>query len=50
MLLTIVTAIKNLAAYYAGLAELSHMSERELADIGLSRTDVKRVMSGRAAR
>jgi uncharacterized protein YjiS (DUF1127 family) len=50
MLLTIITAIKNLIAYYDGLAELSGMSERELADIGLSRTDVERVMSGRAAR
>ena len=50
MLLTISTALKNLIAYYDGLAELSGMSDRELADIGLSRIDVKRVMSGQAAR
>lgn len=50
MLLTILTTLKNLKSRYDELTELSSMSDRELADIGLNRMDVKRVMSGQAAR
>jgi len=34
--------------YGAAMHELSHLSDRELADIGISRSDIQRVAQGHA--
>jgi len=34
--------------YGVAVHELSHLSDRELADIGISRSDIQRVARGRA--
>ena len=38
--------INSFREYHRNLAELSQLSDRELADIGIDRTDIPRVASG----
>ena len=47
MLLSIIRAIQAYRDYQRNLAELSQLSDRELADIGLDRSDIRRVAAGR---
>jgi uncharacterized protein YjiS (DUF1127 family) len=46
MLLSLIRMINSLREYQRNVAELSHLSDRELADIGLDRSDIPRVASG----
>ena len=46
MLLSIIRAIRAYRDYQRNLAELSQLSDRELADIGIDRSDIQRVASG----
>jgi uncharacterized protein YjiS (DUF1127 family) len=43
MLVAIVRSIREWRRYRRSLSELSHLDDRELADIGLSRSDIMRV-------
>ncbi len=47
MLLSIIRIIHAFRDYHKNVAELSHLSDRELADIGLDRSDIPRVASGK---
>jgi uncharacterized protein YjiS (DUF1127 family) len=47
MLLSILRAIQSFRDYQRNVAELSHLSDRELHDIGLDRSDIPRVAAGR---
>jgi uncharacterized protein YjiS (DUF1127 family) len=40
---TLMEAYRDWRRYNAGLSELSRLSDRELADIGISRADIYRV-------
>jgi uncharacterized protein YjiS (DUF1127 family) len=46
MLLTIVRAIAAFREYRRNVAELSQLSDRDLADIGIARSDIRRVAAG----
>ena len=46
MLLAIIRAIKALRDYHRNLDELAHLTDRELADIGLNRTEIYAVAAG----
>jgi uncharacterized protein YjiS (DUF1127 family) len=46
MLLSIIRAIQSFRDYHRNLLELSQLSDRELADIGLDRSDIPRVAEG----
>ncbi len=46
MLLSIIRMIQALREYHRNLSELSQLSDRELADIGLDRSDIPRVAAG----
>lgn len=46
MLLSIIRMIQAFRDYQKNVAELSHLSDRELADIGIDRSDIPRVASG----
>ncbi len=46
MLLSLIRAIQAYRDYQRNLAELSQLSDRELADIGLDRSDIRRVAAG----
>ncbi len=46
MLLSLIKMIQSFRDYQRNVAELSHLSDRELADIGLDRSDIPRVASG----
>ena len=48
MLLTIIRAIQFFKDYHRNLRELSHLTDRELADIGIDRADIPRVAAGHA--
>lgn len=48
MLLTIIRAIQSFRDYHRNLRELSQLSDRELADIGIERGDIPRVAAGYA--
>jgi len=48
MLLTILNAIQSFRDYHRNLRELSNLTDRELHDIGLHRTDIPRVAAGSA--
>jgi uncharacterized protein YjiS (DUF1127 family) len=52
MLLTIIQFIRSWKRYNASLRELGTLSDRELADIGIARSDISRVAwdTARAAR
>jgi uncharacterized protein YjiS (DUF1127 family) len=43
MLLDIFNFLRAWRRYNASLNELSHLNERELADIGLTRSDIPRI-------
>jgi uncharacterized protein YjiS (DUF1127 family) len=43
MLLPIIRFVKAWKRYGAAVQELSHLSDRELADIGITRNDISRV-------
>jgi uncharacterized protein YjiS (DUF1127 family) len=43
MLTTIVRMFRSWKRYNQSLAELSRLGDRELADIGISRSDIQRV-------
>jgi uncharacterized protein YjiS (DUF1127 family) len=43
MLLWIMRFTRSWRRYNASLRELSHLNDRELADIGISRSDIPRV-------
>lgn len=46
MLLAILRAIREFRDYHRNLNELSNLSERDLADIGLSYSDIDAVAAG----
>jgi len=46
MLLSLIRALRAFRDYQRNVAELSQLSDRELADIGLDRSDIPRVASG----
>jgi uncharacterized protein YjiS (DUF1127 family) len=46
MLLAIIRAIRALRDYHRTLNELSHLTDRELADIGLQRSEIYAVAKG----
>jgi uncharacterized protein YjiS (DUF1127 family) len=46
MLLSLIRMINAFRDYRRNVNELSQLSDRELADIGLDRTDIPRVASG----
>jgi uncharacterized protein YjiS (DUF1127 family) len=48
MLLTIIRAIQSFKDYHRNMRELSLLSDRELHDIGLDRSDIPRVAAGQA--
>jgi uncharacterized protein YjiS (DUF1127 family) len=43
MLLAIIRAFRNWRRYGAAVHELSYLSDRELADIGITRADIPRI-------
>jgi uncharacterized protein YjiS (DUF1127 family) len=46
MLLSLIEMIRAFRNYQRNVAELSQLSDRELADIGLNRSDIPRVAAG----
>jgi uncharacterized protein YjiS (DUF1127 family) len=46
MLLSLIRMIQAFRDYQRNVSELSQLSDRELADIGLDRSDIPRVASG----
>ena len=46
MLLSLIRLIRSFRDYQRNVTELSQLSDRELADIGLDRSDIPRVASG----
>jgi uncharacterized protein YjiS (DUF1127 family) len=46
MFLSLIRMIQAFREYHRNLDELSQLSDRELADIGLDRSDIKRVAAG----
>jgi uncharacterized protein YjiS (DUF1127 family) len=46
MILSVIRVIKALRDYRRTYKELAELSPRELADIGLDRTDIQRVAAG----
>lgn len=48
MLLVILRAIQSFKDYHRNLRELSALTDRELADIGIDRSDIPRVAAGHA--
>ena len=46
MLLSLIRMIQAFRDYQRNVAELSQLSDRELADIGLDRADIPRVAAG----
>jgi uncharacterized protein YjiS (DUF1127 family) len=46
MLLSLIRMIQAFRDYQRNVRELSQLSDRELADIGLDRTDISRVAAG----
>ncbi len=46
MLLSIIRFIREVRDFQRNVSELSRLSDRELADIGLDRSDIVRVASG----
>lgn len=46
MLLSLIRMVQKLREYHRNFNELSQLSDRELADIGLDRSDIPRVASG----
>lgn len=45
MLLALIRYIQAWRSYYRNLDELSQLNDRDLADIGLSRSDIPRIAS-----
>jgi len=50
MFLAIVRFIQSWKDYNSTLRELSHLSDRELADVGISRSDIPRIAWDSATR
>lgn len=48
MLLSILRAIQSFKDYHRNLRELSQLTDRELADIGIDRANIPRVAAGQA--
>jgi uncharacterized protein YjiS (DUF1127 family) len=48
MLLSIIRLFQDWKRYGAAMQELSHLSDRELADIGITRSDISRVAKEQA--
>jgi uncharacterized protein YjiS (DUF1127 family) len=46
MLLSLIRMIQSFRDYQRNVSELSQLSDRELADIGLDRADIPRVAAG----
>jgi uncharacterized protein YjiS (DUF1127 family) len=46
MLLSFIRMIQTFRDYQRNVSELSQLTDRELADIGLDRSDIPRVASG----
>jgi uncharacterized protein YjiS (DUF1127 family) len=46
MLLSLIRMIQALRDYQRNVSELSQLSDRELSDIGLDRSDIHRVAAG----
>ncbi len=46
MLLSVIRFIRAFRDYQRNIVELSQLSDRELADIGLDRSDIPRVAAG----
>jgi uncharacterized protein YjiS (DUF1127 family) len=47
MLLSLIRMIQAFREYRRNVSELAQLSDRELADIGLDRSDIPRVAAGR---
>jgi uncharacterized protein YjiS (DUF1127 family) len=48
MLSPIIQFIRDWQRYGRDVQELSHLSDRELADIGISRCDIRRIARGQS--
>ncbi len=46
MLLSLIRMIQKIREYHRNYNELSQLTDRELADIGLDRSDIPRVAAG----
>ena len=46
MLLSLIRMIQSFRDYQRNVSELSQLSDRELADIGLDRSEIQRVAAG----
>lgn len=46
MLLSLIRVIRGFRDYQRNVSELSQLTDRELADIGLDRSDIPRVAAG----
>jgi uncharacterized protein YjiS (DUF1127 family) len=46
MLVSLIRMLREFRDYQRNVSELSQLSDRELADIGLDRSDIPRVASG----
>jgi uncharacterized protein YjiS (DUF1127 family) len=46
MLLSLIRAFHSFRDYQRNVSELSQLSDRELADIGIDRSDIPRVAAG----
>ena len=46
MFISLIRAFRAFRDYQRNVSELSQLSDRELADIGLDRSDIQRVASG----
>ena len=46
MLLSLIRMIREFREYQRNVSELSQLNDRELADIGLDRSDIQRVAAG----
>jgi len=50
MLLSLIRMVQSFRNYRRTVAELSQLSDRELADIGLDRCDIPRIAAGHGGR
>jgi uncharacterized protein YjiS (DUF1127 family) len=46
MLVSLMRIMRAFRAYRRNLTELSHLSDRELADVGLNRSDIPHIAAG----
>lgn len=46
MLLSLIRFLQSYRDFHRNVSELSHLTDRELSDIGLDRSDIPRVAAG----